>query len=276
MLFAPDTVPFIASLTAVLLSATVGLVLRFRNGAKPARRANLFKEEGTPAAPDAAEDEEHDVLLADEPEGGSCTTKPEQRGDYPLLGSRVEFHGLQKAAPLNGTYGVVLRESAGRFAVRKEVAHADDAASVMVRAYNLRAAPPLDSLAAVQRLVDAAPTGARVTLPCGEVMLRAPLRAAEPAAEPCRAIGIESDAGAADQAAAEEAAEAAEAEGGTLLLSRAITLAGMGCRSGGTVLHFGVTVGPEVQGPVWHSSSRWHVRPWRAHHLCAPGQGAYT
>ena len=166
MLFAPDTVPFIASLTAVLLSATVGLVLRFRNGAKPARRTNLFKEEGTPAAPDAAEDEEHDVLLADEPEGGSCTTKPEQRGDYPLLGSRVEFHGLQKAAPLNGTYGVVLRESAGRFAVRKEVAHADDAASVMVRASNLRAAPPLDSLAAVQRLVDAAPTGARVTLPC--------------------------------------------------------------------------------------------------------------
>ena len=247
-------VPTLVSLSAVLLSATVGLVLRYRSSAKPAPGATLLKEEARPAAPEAAELDETVVSLAEEGEGRRPrVTTREQRGDHPLLGSRVEFHGLQKAALLNGSYGVVLRESEGRFAVRKEIAGADEAASVMVKASNLRAAPPLDSLAAVQRLVDAAPAGARVTLPRGEVPLRA--RATSPTAEPRRAVDVESDADVADQTeAGAEVEEAEEAEGGTqggtLLLSRAITLAGMGCRSGGTVLHFGVTVGPEV--PPFH------------------------
>ena len=96
-----------------------------------------------------------------------------------MLGSRVEFYGLQKAAALNGSYGVVLRESAGRFAVRKEVARADEAASVMVKASNLRAAPPLASLAAVQRLVDAAPAGAAaVCVSVSRLLLRGKLAGA--------------------------------------------------------------------------------------------------
>ena len=249
-------VPTLVSLSAVLLSATVGLVLRYRSSAKTAPGATLLKEEARPAAPEAAGFDETETVVSLAEEGEERrprVTTREQRGDHPLLGSRVEFHGLQKAALLNGSYGVVLRESEGRFAVRKEIAGADEAASVMVKASNLRAAPPLDSLAAVQRLVDAAPAGARVTLPRGEVPLRA--RATSPTAEPRRAVDVESDADAADQteAGAEvEEAEAAEGgtQGGTLLLSRAITLAGMGCRSGGTVLHFGVTVGPEV--PPFH------------------------
>merc|ERR1740130_1614498 len=141
-------VPTLVSLSAVLLSATVGLVLRYRSSAKPAPGATLLKEEATSAAPDAAELDETVVSLAEEGEGRRPrVTTREQRGDHPLLGSRVEFHGLQKAALLNGSYGVVLRESEGRFAVRKEIAGADEAASVMVKASNLRAAPPLDSLA---------------------------------------------------------------------------------------------------------------------------------
>ena len=164
-------VPTVASLSAVLLSATVGLVLRYRSNAKPALGATLLEEEATPAAPSPAEPAEAVMSLAEEGEGRRPRAPTRgQRGDHsPLLGSRVEFHGLQKAAALNGSYGVVLRESAGRFAVRKEVARADEAASVMVKASNLRAAPPLASLAAVQSLVDAAPAGARVTLPRGEV-----------------------------------------------------------------------------------------------------------
>ena len=249
-------VPTVVSLSAVLLSATVGLVLRYRCSAKPAPGATLLKEEATPAAPGAAELKETMVSLAEEGEGRRPrVTTREQRGDHPLLGSRVEFHGLQKAAPLNGSYGVVLRESAGRFAVRKEIAGADEAASVIVKASNLRAAPPLDSLAAVQRLVDAAPAGARVTLPRCEVPLRA---RAEPTAEPRRAVDVESDADAADQIEAETAEGGTQ--GGTLLLRRAITLAGMGCRSGGTVLHFGVRVGPEVPPLHRYNLGRWPIR----------------
>ena len=164
--------PTVVSLSAVLLSATVGLVLRYRSNAKPALGATLLEEEATPAAPTTpAEPAEAVMSLAEEGVGRRPRVPTRgQRGDHsPLLGSRVEFHGLQKAAALNGSYGVVLRESAGRFAVRKEVARADEAASIMVKASNLRAAPPLASLAAVQSLVDAAPAGARVTLPRGEV-----------------------------------------------------------------------------------------------------------
>ena len=111
-------VPTVASLSAVLLSATVGLVLRYRSNAKPALGAALLEEEATPAAPSPAEAV---MSLAEEGEGRRPRAPTRgQRGDHsPLLGSRVEFHGLQKAAALNGSYGVVLRESAGRFAVRE-------------------------------------------------------------------------------------------------------------------------------------------------------------
>jgi len=64
------------------------------------------------------------------------------------------------------------------------------------------------------------------------------------------AAGAEAGAAAGAEAGAAAGAEAWAAEGGTLQLRRAITIAGMGCRSGGTVLHFGVTVGPEVEGEL--------------------------
>ena len=253
--------PALVSLSAVLLSATVGLALRYRSSSvKPTPAATLLKEEAVPPAPQqrSQDVEDDEAMLPPTDELRPRATSPEQRGDHPLLGSRVEFHGLQKAAPLNGSYGVVLRESAGRFAVRKEIAGADEAASVMVKASNLRAAPSLDSLAAVQRLIDAAPAGARVTLPqrCLEARCRFARARVPPSPPPSPAVpvGAESDADAADQTEAE--AEAGEAEGGTLLLSRAITLAGMGCRLGGTVLHFGVTVGPVVHGHAYSSPRR--------------------
>ena len=151
-----DPVPALVSLSAVLLSATVGLALRYRSSSvKPTPAATLLKEEAVPPAPQqrSQDVEDDEAMLPPTDELRPRATSPEQRGDHPLLGSRVEFHGLQKAAPLNGSYGVVLRESAGRFAVRKEIAGADEAASVMVKASNLRAAPSLDSLAAVQRLI---------------------------------------------------------------------------------------------------------------------------
>ena len=62
-------VPTVVSLSAVLLSATVGLVLRYRCSAKPAPGATLLKEEATPAAPGAAELKETMVSLAEE---GAC------------------------------------------------------------------------------------------------------------------------------------------------------------------------------------------------------------
>ena len=93
-------VPTVASLSAVLLSATVGLVLRYRSNAKPALGATLLEEEATPAAPSPAEPAEAVMSLAEEGEGRRPRAPTRgQRGDHsPLLGSRVEFYGLQKAA----------------------------------------------------------------------------------------------------------------------------------------------------------------------------------
>jgi len=137
-----------------------------------------------------------------------------------LAGTRVEFHGLQKAAPLNGTHGVVVgyHSASDRIAIRKEVAGAEEAATVTVKASNLRPASRLESLAAVQQLVDSAPPGGRVTLPRGEVTAAA--------------------------------ADGDVPENSTLLLSKAITLAGMGSRTGGTVLGFSVSVGEDVVGEL--------------------------
>ena len=134
-------------------------------------------------------------------------------------GTRVQIHSLQKAASLNGSYGVVLRCEAGRFALRKELTLAGDSANVSVKASNLRVAPAHD-LASVQALVDAAPNGARITLPRGMIA-----------------------AGGADDEAAEDGAPPP-----TLELKTAITLTGMGSRTGGTVLGFSVCLGPEVEG----------------------------
>ncbi|KAL1504111.1 hypothetical protein AB1Y20_010521 [Prymnesium parvum] len=136
------------------------------------------------------------------------------------VGARVRFHSLLKTPELNERHGVVLRydRSCGRFVVRREVALAGESLNVTVKAANMRGAPPPASLAEVQAIVETAPRGARVTLPRGEV-----------------AAG----------------ASAAEAGGGAVLeLKSAITLAGMGSRSGGTVLNFGVAVGEDVVGEL--------------------------
>ena len=144
------------------------------------------------------------------------------------VGTRVEFIGLQKAPDLNGTYGVVYDSAAGRFAVRKEVSSAgEERTNLTVKASNIRPAAPLDSLAALQRLVDAAPQGARITLARGL---------------------IEATDGTTDGAAR-----------ATLLLQKAITLTGMGCRNGGTVLGFGVIVGDEARGSLLELSGM-HIR----------------
>ena len=135
------------------------------------------------------------------------------------VGSRVQLHGLKSAAALNGSFGVVLRldGGSGRLVVRKEVAPPGEAPTVTVKPANLRPAPPLDG-PAVQALVDAAPAGARVTLPRGTIS--APAAAASSTAAPI-----------------------------ALRLPRALTLAGVGSKTGGTVLSgFSVVVGEEVDG----------------------------
>ena len=133
------------------------------------------------------------------------------------IGSRVQLHGLKSAAALNGSFGVVLRldGGSGRLVVRKEVAPPGEAPTVTVKPANLRPAPPLDG-PAVQALVDAAPAGARVTLPRGTISAPAASSTAAPIA---------------------------------LRLPRALTLAGVGSKTGGTVLSgFSVVVGEEVDG----------------------------
>ena len=133
------------------------------------------------------------------------------------VGSRVQLHSLKSAAALNGSFGVVLRldGGSGRLVVRKEVAPPGEAPTVTVKPANLRPAPPLDG-PAVQALVDAAPAGARVTLPRGTISAPAASSTAAPIA---------------------------------LRLPRALTLAGVGSKTGGTVLSgFSVVVGEEVDG----------------------------
>ena len=146
-------------------------------------------------------------------------------------------HWLPRAAPrpqeraaLNGSFGVVLRldGGSGRLVVRKEVAPPGEAPTVTVKPANLRPAPPLDG-PAVQALVDAAPAGARVTLPRGTIA--APAAAASSTAAPI-----------------------------ALRLPRALTLAGVGSKTGGTVLSgFSVVVGEEVDGGGLRELVGFHV-----------------
>ncbi|KAL3918657.1 MAG: hypothetical protein SGPRY_005929 [Prymnesium sp.] len=135
-------------------------------------------------------------------------------------GTRVQFHGLVKAAELNGTYGVVIRfdKSISRFEVRKEVALPGESCEVIAKTSNLQRAQPHADLQAVQRVVDTAPAGARVTLHRGKVEAHA--------------------------------AEQEQSSVDVLTINSAITLAGMGSRSGGTVLGFGICIGPEVAGEL--------------------------
>ena len=160
-----------------------------------------------------------------------------------LVGSRVQFVGLRTTADLNETYGVVLRydDDCGRYAVRKEIALSGQPHTVTARAANLRSVRPLETLAELQQLVDSAPAGARVTLPRGTVSATAAAATAPAADAPIAASGDAVGAG---------AGKAVGAAGGGLVLSSAISLAGMGCRAGGTILRFGVAVGEHVEGEL--------------------------
>ena len=181
----------------------------------------LGRADGQVASDDDGDDAEAaaEVLATARPSHFSLLTMEKDLIDR-LLGERVEIHGLRHAPELNNTFGVALRydQDTRRFAVRKELARADEAATVTVRAENLRAAPRRDVLAELQQLVDAAPAGARVTLPRGKVALAA--------------------------------GDSADATGATLVIKTALTLAGMGSRTGGTVLGFGVEVGDDVVGDL--------------------------
>ena len=181
------------------------------------------------------------------------------------VGSRVEFIGLQKAPELNGTHGVVLSydSASGRFVVRKEVSSADEKrTNLTVRASNVRPAAPLDSLAALQRLVDAAPQGARVTLARG--LIEATDGTTDGGTDGVKHANSGVETGVSPGAGSSSTARQLSSGGGgatraTLLLQKAITLTGMGCRNGGTVLGFGVIVGDEARGSLLELSGM-HIR----------------
>ena len=160
------------------------------------------------------------AVAADTAEADLTTFLPAEAATL-KAGDRVVLHGLQKTPELNGIHGVVIRyeTSTTRYVVRKEVAHFAEGATVTVRPTNLAAALPLAG--ALQDLVDAAPAGARVTLCRGTVS----------------AEKLDATAGDADDAP-------------TLTINTAITLSGMGCRSGGTVLAFGVSLGSDATGEL--------------------------
>ena len=143
----------------------------------------------------------------------SAVTFVERTDITALLGARVRIDGLKKMAALNGEHGVVLRyeEVSSRYLVRREIStHAAAAVVVKLRPTNLRAVARHGTLTALQQLLDAAPAGSRVTLPRGAV----------------------------DR----------DGERTTLVLPSALTLIGMGCRTGGTVLNFGIKVDEDVTG----------------------------
>ena len=139
-------------------------------------------------------------------------------------GVRVQFQGLEKCPNLNGRYGVVVRyeKSTDRYAVRKEVARAEESSSVTVKATNLCAAPQHATLAALQEFLDGVPSGARVTLPRGAIL-------------------------------------AVSTAGEMLEIKTAITLAGMGNRAGGTEFGFGVCLGADCEGELLELSGV-HIR----------------
>ena len=216
-----------------------------------ARRAEAKpgqKPSSEPVAMPAENDDDPLVEAGDDPDlGFDDLVESEEEEEEPShdsfpSGSRVQFHGLQKAQALNGAFGVVLRYEASseRFVVRKEVARSDEAPTVTVKGLNLTTAPPLTTLAALQRLIDSAPAGARVNLARGTV-----------------SSGEEPVAGAAEAGAGAEAAtggggaEGEEEEGrGVLVLPRAISLCGVGSRSGGTVLAFCIAASDDCEGEL--------------------------
>ena len=227
---------------ALVVAGSLGLLLLRQPGKKPVaqepepipkRRPDT--PEASAATDEAGREPEHPPVLVSPPttpeeeETGreepekvervelEATTAPSKSGEF-AAGTRVEIHSLQKAAALNGSYGVVLRCEAGRFALRKELTLAGDSTNVSVKASNLRVAPAHD-LVSLQALVDAAPNGARVTLPRGTIA-----------------------AGGADEVAEDGAPPP------TLELKTAIALTGMGNRTGGTIFGFSVCLDPELEG----------------------------
>jgi hypothetical protein len=174
------------------------------------------------------------------------------------MGARVQIHGLQKAAELNGAHGVLLRfdGASGRYVVRREVSLAAEASTVTVRAANLVAAAPLATLAAVQQLVDTAPSGARVTLARGTI-----------AAEEAPSEGASGGEATADAAAAKSAITACDQPRKKLVLRSAISLVGMGGKTGGTTMQFDVEVDGDVRGECIelcgvHILGTLDVAPW--------------
>ena len=158
-------------------------------------------------------------------------TFDEPTEDGLAAGTRVEIHGLQKAPALNGTHGVVLRFDAAssRFVVRKEIAAANEAPTVTVRSSNLRPARrPYASPAALQELLDKAPVGARVTLARGAVE-------DEPAA-------AADDSSSSSSSGSSSSKPTASTKQPTLVIRKAITLSGMGGKTGGTLLKCNVEV----------------------------------
>ena len=149
-------------------------------------------------------------------------TEPEDDTAALAVGTRVQLCGLLKKPEYNGTFAVIIREdkSSSRVTVRREIAKRNEPPTITVKASNLIAAPILDSLAAVQQLVDAAPPGARVTLARGHVT-----------------------AGDGDLTPGGD-------DSPTLVLKSAISLVGMGSRSRGTELGFSVETDSGLVGDV--------------------------
>ena len=204
------------------------------------RRAPTSRgDEGTPAV-DATPAVEQNDEVAQQTDGPQLPSVPVPSEDVRMrptpsdqevlpTGIRVQLHGLKSAADLNGAYGVIYRYDAhtGRYAVRKEVARAQEAPNVTVRAANLRSAPRFESLAELQHLVDSVPVGAKVTLPRGVVR---------------GGGGSGGDDGAGTKAGAKAPP--------TLVLKHAITLSGMGNRAGGTRFEFPVRISDDAAGEL--------------------------
>lgn len=231
------------NVVAAWLAGSVGLAwLLLRCNVWRSRLALPGHDKLTPLKPEEALAAQETALQPPQPEEPVTAEGGHHEQHRP--GARVQFRGLCSAPELNGACGVVHHydPDIDRFAVRKEVAREDEPMAVMVKASKLRPAPPHDSLAALQRLVDAAPAGSRVTLPRGTVSADAD------AAEAPTTKGDEP-----------KGDEPKGDEPGALILRTAITLSGMGSRSGGTVLNFSVVFGPEMTGDVVELSEL-HVR----------------
>jgi len=217
--------PSVATAVLALLLVLLSVLLTSHRHASSPKTMHARGREQSQLDGDSTEHERAETALA--------------AGEF-LAGVRVQFHGLQKAPEINSTYGVVLRYDAisGRYAVRKEIAHADESPTITVRSSNLREITERRGMSELQELLDAVPAGSRVALPRGEVSA---------ASSGCDGTSAASDA--------------------TLVINSAITLVGMGSRSGGTVLGFNVEVGPDVVGAslelsALHIKGTLDISPW--------------